>query len=207
MLLAFDTCLDKTYVGLADNDKILDTVIVENDGNTYHSAFLISNIRDLLKNNNLTPKDLTTVVTDIGPGSFTGIRACMTVAKVMAQQLNLKTIGISSLEIISRVTKTEKTPLVLLDARKNKAYAWDKEILGAIPVEDLKEKVINGNYSLITDDSMYEIFSPLNSDIVSYTKTEHDFAKILIDISRQKKAEDFYALKPLYIQPPPVFGK
>lgn len=207
MLLAFDTCLDKTYAGLADKDKILDTVIVENEGNTYHSAFLISCIRDLLKKNNLTPKDITTLVTDVGPGSFTGIRACMTVAKVMAQQLNLKTIGISSLEIISNVTKTKKEPLVLLDARKNKAYAWEKEILGALPIESLKEKVMTGNYSLITDDSMYALFCSLSDDIVSYTRLEHDFAKIMIEISRQKETDNWQNLKPLYIQPPPVFGR
>lgn len=207
MLLAFDTCLDKTYIGLSDGKTFTDTIIVENEGNTYHSAFLISNIRDILKKHNVTPADLTLIVTDTGPGSFTGIRACMTVAKVMAQQLNLKTIGISSLEIISQVAKTPKTPLVLLDARKNKAYVWDKEILGAIPIEDLKTKVLNGNYSLITDDSMYEIFSPLNNDIISYTSIKHNFAEILIKLSKNKTAEDWQKLAPLYIQPPPVFGK
>ena len=208
MLLAFDTCLDKTYVGLADdNYNIINSIVVENEGNTYHSAFLISNIRDLLKKNNLTPKNLTTVVTDVGPGSFTGIRACMTVAKVMAQQLNLKTIGVSSLEIISQVTQTNKTPLVILDARKNKAYVWDKKILGAIPIENIKEKVSNENYSLITDDSMYEVFSPLTEDIVSYSKLEHNFAEILIKISKQKQTCDWQELNPLYIQPPPIFGK
>ena len=68
MLLTFDTCLDKTYIGLADKKtNFKDTIIVENEGNKYHSAFLISNIRDILKKHNLTPNDITTIATDIGP--------------------------------------------------------------------------------------------------------------------------------------------
>ena len=46
-------------------------------------------------------KDIDMIATDIGPGSFTGIRACVTVARVLAQQLNIKAVGVSSLEILS----------------------------------------------------------------------------------------------------------
>ncbi|MBR1681247.1 tRNA (adenosine(37)-N6)-threonylcarbamoyltransferase complex dimerization subunit type 1 TsaB [bacterium] len=207
MLLAFDTCLDKTYVGIGDNGTVIDTIIIENKGNTYHSAFLISSIKNILQKNNLTPKDITEVATDVGPGSFTGIRACMTVAKVMAQQLNIKTIGFSSLEIISNLKKMSQKTLVLLDARKNMAYVWDEEILGAIALEDVKEMVKADNYSIICDDAMYEIFSPLTSDIQSYTNIEHNFAEIMIKLSVKKQTEDWKKLNPLYIQPPPVFGK
>ena len=122
MLLTFDTCLDKTYVGLADNDNVLSTKIIENNGNTYHSAYLISTIAEILKENHLSPQDLTAIATNIGPGSFTGIRACTSVARIMAQQLNLKAIGISSLELIAELNTNKDTKtLVLLDARKNRA--------------------------------------------------------------------------------------
>lgn len=210
MLLTFDTCLDKTYVGLADNEKILDTKIIENKDKTYHSAYLISTIAKILKENNLTPKDLTAIATNLGPGSFTGIRACTTVARVMAQQLNLKTVGVSSLEILSRVKKSDKKNLVLLDARKNMAYVWDEEILGAIAIEDVKEMVTNNDYNIICDNSMYEIFSELSNEITSYTKINPNLAEILIEIANKKlktEAGDWRKLTPLYIQPPPVFGK
>jgi len=207
MLLAFDTCLDRTYIGISDNKTFSDYIIVENEGSTYHSAFLISNIREILKRNNLTPNDIKTIATDIGPGSFTGIRACMTVAKVMANQLKLKTIGISSLEILSKINQPEKQQLVLLDARKNKAYAWHNKILGAIPIEELKEKVATNEYSIITDDAMFEIFKPICKDIVSYTKIKHNLAKNIIEIANGKDSSEYKNLEPLYIQPPPIFGK
>ena len=95
ILLVFDTCLDKMYVTLTKDNEILSSKIVENQDNKYHSAFLISTIKEVLKENNLTPQDLSAIGTNDGPGSFTGIRACTTVARMMAQQLNIPACGIS----------------------------------------------------------------------------------------------------------------
>ena len=88
----------------------------------------------MLKASDLTPKDLDFIATDIGPGSFTGIRACVTVARMLAQQLGIKTVGVSSLEILSGILG--ENDLVALDARKNKAYIYDGEIRGAIELEE-----------------------------------------------------------------------
>ena len=93
MLLTFDTSLDKTYIGLADGYKLLGTKVLENQGSTYHSTYLMPSITEILKENNLTPQDITAIATNVGPGSFTGIRACTTVARVMAQQLDCKVLG------------------------------------------------------------------------------------------------------------------
>ena len=133
-LLAFDTCLDKTYVTLTDGEKFENKIILSNEKN-YHSAYLISTIVDILKANSLEPKDLDCIAIDVGPGSFTGIRACTTVARMLAQQLNIKAIGISSLEILSKILG--ENDLVALDARKNKAYVYDGEILGAVELEEV----------------------------------------------------------------------
>ena len=104
-LLAFDTCLDKTYVTLTDGNSFENKIIVSNDKN-YHSAYLISTIIEILKEKSLAPKDLDCIAIDIGPGSFTGIRACTTVARMLAQQLDIKAIGISSLEILSLIASS-----------------------------------------------------------------------------------------------------
>ena len=117
-ILVFDTCLDKMYVTLSEDDKILSSEVVTNKDNKYHSAFLISTIKDVLKKNNLSPKDIDAIGTNIGPGSFTGIRACTTVARMIAQQLNLPAVGVSSLEILSKINPTDKPTMVALDARK-----------------------------------------------------------------------------------------
>ena len=205
-MLAFDTCLDKTYVTLTDGVQFENKVILSNDKN-YHSAYLISTIVEMLKKENLEPKDLDCIAIDIGPGSFTGIRACTTVARMLAQQLNIKAIGVSSLEILSRISGGND--LVALDARKNKAYVYDSEILGAVELEEV-DKIVS-NRKLITDNSLYDRFSQHTQDIISYQQQEFQLGEILAKIALEKLEQginaDWRKLKPLYIQPPPVFGR
>lgn len=205
-LLAFDTCLDKTYVTYSNGNKFINKIILSNEQN-YHSAYLISTIVEILKDENLEPKDLDCIAIDIGPGSFTGIRACTTVARMLAQQLNIKAVGVSSLEILSRILNNND--LVCLDARKNKAYVFDGKILGAIELEDV-DKIVKDR-RVITDNSLHDRFVNIASETISYQKDEYQLGEILAKIAFEKisKGEntDWKNIKPLYIQPPPVFGK
>lgn len=205
-MLAFDTCLDKTYVTLYLDGKFQNKIILS-EGKNYHSAYLISTIVEMLKANNLTPNDLDCIAIDIGPGSFTGIRACTTVARMLGQQLNIKVVGVSSLEIISRILGGND--LVALDARKNKAYVYDNEIKGAVELEEV-DKLVSGK-KLITDDSLFNRFKEFTSDITSYQQNEYQLGEILAKIALEKLENNIDAnwrkLKPLYIQPPPVFGR
>lgn len=206
-ILAFDTCLDKTYITLAEDDKVLKSETIVSDGQNYHSAYLISTIVKVLKELNLTPKDIDMIATDIGPGSFTGIRACTTVARVLAQQLDIKAVGVSSLEILSKILGGND--LVALDARKNKAYIYDGDIKGAIELEQVDE-LVKGR-TLITDNSLLERFSQFTDKAVSYQVSDYPLGEILAKLAYEKAVNndetDWRKLKSLYIQPPPVFGK
>ena len=203
LLLAFDTCLDKTYVVLRTEDEILSSETIHSNEKSYHSAYLISTIKELLKASNKTPKDIDAIAINIGPGSFTGIRACTTVARVMAQQLNCKAIGVSSLEILSRAKNDEY--VIALDARKNKAYLYDQKLYGAVELEEVDE-IIKGK-KVITDDRLIERFRPLAKEVSSYQQAEFELGEILSTLAIEKlKTEDgnWAKVLPLYIQPPPV---
>ena len=206
ILLAFDTCLDKTYIVLRDEDKILASKIIKSDENNYHSAYLISTISNSLKENGLAPKDVSAIAINVGPGSFTGIRACTTVARVMAQQLNIKAVGVSSLEILSKAKNDEY--IVAMDARKNKAYFYDKKLYGAVDLEEVDEKIKGKN--VITDDRLFERFNNIGNNVISYQQANFDLGIILSEIAIEKlKTEEclWQDLMPLYIQPPPVTVK
>lgn len=196
--LAFDTCLDKMYAVLKKDGEILASKVVENTGNKYHSAFLISTLQEIMSLNDVKPQDVNLIAVNIGPGSFTGIRACVTVARVMAQQLDCKAVGVSSLEILSRLA--DKNQLVALDARKDSAYLYyDGEIRGAIRLEEVQEIIKKGEYSVITDDKLQPILGG-----TSYQQITCQLGEILADIAENKNAEgNWRKLKPLYIQPPP----
>ena len=202
-ILASDTCLDKMYVTLAQDDKILESKIVTNQDNKYHSAFLISTIRDILHENNIEPKDLDAIGTNVGPGSFTGIRACTTVARMMAQQLDIKACGISSLEILEQINPTQKPTMVALDARKNSAYLlYNGKIHGAVQLEEIKNLLTEKDYYLITDDKLQKELGG-----ISYQQEEYQLGEILAKLAFEKlKMQEckWQELKPLYIQPPPM---
>lgn len=196
--LAFDTCLDKMYAVIKKDGKVLSSRVVENRDNKYHSAFLISTLQEIMSENCIVPKDIDLIATNIGPGSFTGIRACVTVARVMAQQLDCRAVGVSSLEILSKIA--DGNPLVALDARKDSAYLYcDGEIKGAVKLDDVKNVIATGKYDVITDDKLQSILGGK-----SYQQGKYALGEILADIAENTSAEgNWRKLKPLYIQPPP----
>lgn len=200
-ILAFDTCLDKMYVVLKENGKVLASEIIENQGGKYHSAFLISTIQKVLSGQNIKPEEIDLIATNIGPGSFTGIRACTTVARVMAQQLDKRVCGVSSLQILAKTAPSN--PLVALDARKNSAYLYcDNEIKGAIPLEEVQKLISSGTYTVITDNKLKPLLGG-----ASYQEENKQLGEILADIAEEKLKStdgDWRKLKPLYIQPPPM---
>lgn len=213
-ILTFDTCLDKMYIALGNDDKILSSKIVETTKEHYHSAFLISTIKEILAENNLLPTDINVIATNVGPGSFTGIRACTTVARVFAQGVNeVKAVGISSLKILSRLNDTQKSTLVALDARKDMAYVaiynQNEEIQPphTVLLEDLKALIAKNDYFIVTDDKLEAIIGG-----VSYQKSNADLGEILIqiavaEVNKGLVETDWRKLLPLYIQPPPVTVK
>lgn len=196
--LAFDTCLDKMYAVIKKDGKILSSRVVENRDNKYHSAFLISTLQEIMSENGIVPKDIDLIATNIGPGSFTGIRACVTVARVMAQQLDCRAVGVSSLEILSKIA--DGNPLVALDARKDSAYLYcDGEIKGAVKLDDVKNVIATGKYDVITDDKLQPILGGK-----SYQQGKYLLGEILAELAENTSAEgNWRKLKPLYIQPPP----
>lgn len=205
--LCFDTCLEKMYLTLALNNEILASEVIENHDSKYHSAFLISTISNILNKNKIKPADLSLIGINIGPGSFTGIRACTTAARVMAQQLNIRAAGVSSLEILTEAfrsrKKTSKPVLTALDARKNKAYLYmENEIKGAVEIDKVKELAQSGNYEVLTDAKL----EPVLGGTV-YQTLNLPIGETLCELIL-KKAEtsdcDWRKLKPLYIQPPPM---
>ncbi|MBQ8459951.1 tRNA (adenosine(37)-N6)-threonylcarbamoyltransferase complex dimerization subunit type 1 TsaB [bacterium] len=202
-ILVFDTCLNKMYVTLAQDNNILTSRIVTNKDNKYHSAFLISTIKEVLKENGITPKDLDAIGTNIGPGSFTGIRACTTVARMMAQQLDLPAVGISSLEILSKIKSDNNPVMVALDARKNSAYLYlNEEIKGAVQLDEIKNILKEKEYFLITDDKLQKELGG-----ISYQQNEYPLGEILAKLAYEKLKScecKWQELKPLYIQPPPM---
>lgn len=93
------------------------------------SANIMPIIDEAFNKANLTPNDIDAIFVTNGPGSFTGIRIGLTIAKVMAWSLNIKVIPISSLELmVSGVNSKYVVPMI--DARRDYVFTalYDNEL-------------------------------------------------------------------------------
>lgn len=82
---------------LYKDGKMMDTNIKYSERN--HSDFVMPMLDELLKRNGLSVHDLKEILAVNGPGSFTGVRLGITIAKTLAYTLNISIKLISSLEV------------------------------------------------------------------------------------------------------------
>lgn len=211
-ILCFDTSLDKTYIALNFEDKFLYREI-KSDEKNYHSAYLLPEIKKMCTELNMKLQSLDVVVTNCGPGSFTGIRAGLSVAKVMALELNLPVVGLNSCEILKTACGVQDA-VVLLDARRLMYYFYDDGEIKLILKNEAEEKI--KNHTVICDLNTYNDFSTTCDCIfIDYEKENYPLAKVMYELGLQKIKssknirEDFShdKLKANYIQTPPVFSK
>ncbi len=93
------------------------------------SSTIMPVIEEAFAQTALTPKDIDKIFVSTGPGSFTGIRVGLAVAKTMAWSLNIPIIPISSLEVIASTPNTNNN-IALIDARRGYVFAgvYDNEL-------------------------------------------------------------------------------
>lgn len=199
LVLAFDTCMDKMYVTLTRDGVSLKTVAVPYEGMQTRSPRLLETIKDALLENELNFADLDLIATSVGPGGFTAIRTCMTVARVMAQELGKKLIGVTSFEILESLPLDYegKKKLIALDARRESAYvSIDGEIKGIVPLAELK----TDGYFVVTDDKLQPMLGG-----VSYQSLDVNLGEIIAKIAVEKAETedgDWGKLTPLYLAAP-----
>lgn len=166
--LFLDTSLSDVSIALLKDNKILSKIHEEIPG--MHSVYVTKYIEDILKDNNLSPKAVDEIIVVNGPGSFTGIRIGVTIAKMYAYLCNIRIVTITSLQ--ARVIGTKGDYILSkIDAKHGNYYTglYDKEYNVVferfLNTEDLN-KVIEQYHPIEIDNTKeYEI-----EEIVKYTK-------------------------------------
>lgn len=115
--LILDTSFKEMVVGIVKDDKLV--YKLQKYAFQKQSEIATQEIEKAFKETNLSPKDVDKVIVTYGPGSYTGVRIALTIAKVFASSLNIELIPLTSLQALSG-TKGKK--IALIDARSKLVY-------------------------------------------------------------------------------------
>ena len=147
--LILDTTYKKLLVALANENVVIDKI--EYDAWQQQSEYTIQEIENILKNNNISPKDINEILATNGPGSYTGVRIALTIAKIYCLALNIPCYVFSSLEVLQ---EENKTSICLINARSNRSYIG-----------------VYSNKDIILSDQVMK-----NEDVIKYIEKHRDFA-------------------------------
>ncbi|MDP4105673.1 MAG: tRNA (adenosine(37)-N6)-threonylcarbamoyltransferase complex dimerization subunit type 1 TsaB [Bacillota bacterium] len=215
-VLAIDTSNQALGVALYDENKVIGEYITNLKKN--HSIRIMPAIQMLMKDCERTPKDLTKIVVAKGPGSYTGVRIGVTIAKTLAWSLQLPLVGVSSLEILAagagRYFNGAVVPL--FDARRGQVYSGlyryhnnelvtvqnDALVMMTEWAEELKSvenKILFiGNDLIIHRPTIEEI---LGSQAIFSEVTENNpRPSELVLLGKDKPGEDIHSFVPNYIR-------
>lgn len=124
LILAFDTATDLATSALVADGEILGERVTR-------PQLLLSDIDALLRAAGLTASELTGIVVGTGPGSFTGTRIGLSVARGLGLALGLSVAGVSTLEALA-AGATNAFPVI--DARRGEVFVPGPE---AVRPEDV----------------------------------------------------------------------
>lgn len=139
MLLAVDTSTRMVGLALYDGVQIRSESVWQS--HDYHTVELAPAVANLLARSNVTITDLRVVAVALGPGSFTGLRIGLALAKGLALAGHLSLIGIPSFDILAAAQPPSNEPLVavLRAGRGRLAACWYKAVDGAWQVNGRAE--------------------------------------------------------------------
>ena len=189
--LFIDTATKYLCIGIAKDEKVI--YKFQQEAIKKQSELTIPFLQKALKENNLELKDIDEVTVTIGPGSFTGIRIGMCVAKVLASLNNIPLKAISSLNSYASLGKK----IVILDAKAKRVYLGiyndNKKVIDECVVEisTLKE--------MLKDYPDYDVV--LDANLIDLDSEEIDVIENMNRISLTSDVvENIDSLVPIYLK-------
>jgi len=190
--LILDSSNTSLSVGLADDNKVIESISYE--AWQKQSEFMVPEIDKLLKKYKVDKNELKSIIVAYGPGSYTGVRIAVTIAKTLALALNAQIIPVSSLHALK---DGNKPSICLINARSNRSYIGvyedDKAIL---------EDQIMTNDQVLTYITSHPSFSVMGD--VKYLGLNTKPSNVVIEMfSLKEKIKPIYeslSLKPIYMK-------
>lgn len=185
--LVIDSATKFLFVGIYDGNKCLSKYYEK--GNNDHSVKLMTEIENSLNTNNLKVKDLDEIIVGIGPGSYTGLRIGVVVAKMFGWNNNINVKTISSLALMASSINRDTAILSEIDARRGNSFLGLYELKNGVLELIDEEKLTNLEEYKETIKTEYEVVSIGEPNI-----------EIILNSNLLKTVEDIHSLNPNYLR-------
>ena len=186
-------CMDSAYkalvLGLYKDGTLIDGVSIEAFKKQSETIFV--ELNQLFEKTGLDYKDVDEVIITDGPGSYTGIRIAMTIAKVFCTQMHKTLKCISTMQLFAGMDESAN---VILDARSKRAY-----------VAHLEKGVVVGETQILEVDQLEDFLNEhpgtLYGDgyLVNQEAASCDFLKNFMGVP-SRTIENVHALVPQYLK-------
>lgn len=175
--LFIDTHDSLLVVALYKDKTLIEDVVKESIRN--HADFLMVLISELLKRHNVLVSELNEILVINGPGSFTGVRIGVTVAKMLAYTLNINIKMMDSLTMYAISDENMDKKAVLIEDVKG-SYGGifeNNELVSELfykKKDEIKEYLNNNHVNYIVENQI-----DFNKLILKYDKTETTLAHLV----------------------------
>ncbi|MEJ7174770.1 tRNA (adenosine(37)-N6)-threonylcarbamoyltransferase complex dimerization subunit type 1 TsaB [Staphylococcus caprae] len=200
--LLIDTSNQPLSVALMQDNQVIaekTTNIKQN-----HSVQLMPEIQKLFEQSQIDKQDITDIVVAEGPGSYTGLRIGVTVAKTLAYALQTRLYGVSSLKALAATVKDDDRLLVpIFDARREAVYTGvyrnvDEKLEtviedGYLPISELKDKL-----HALNQDYVYVGFNIENIAHLLDSEVIENLPSAAVMKSLIQEPEDIHTFAPKY---------
>lgn len=184
--LFLDTHDAEIVIALYKDNKIVDKVNKVSSRN--HSDFTIPMLNELLNANHISVHDLGQIFVVNGPGSFTGVRLGVTIAKTLAYTLNIPIKTVTSLEMYAISNKEKNNKLVVIHDLKG--------VFGGLFKENNE---LIGEYFYKSNEEYQEYIKESVGKFIVVEPCEIDF-NYLYEFMNTKESILAHQVNPLYIK-------
>ena len=200
--LFIDTSLDKLRTAIINDDKVIS--FKEGDTPNMHSVYATSYVKAVLDEAEIDANDVDKIMVVNGPGSFTGVRIGVTIAKTYGFLIKKEVTPISSLKCMALSTNHDNNVMCLISARRNNYYMglYDKDnneiVKECFTNSDEIVKLVN-EYNPIVVGNDYSVLGNIKIE-----KTNYDIKKI-VEYYIDKESINAHKLVPNYLKLPQVY--
>ncbi len=201
--LFIDTSFSDVSIAILKDNKIISSI--QNNIPNEHSIYAHPYIEKVLKDSNTLPKEIDNIMVVNGPGSFTGVRIGLTIAKVYAYLENIPVTLISSLKTLALSEKGEYI-LSLIDARNDNYYLglYDKNYNDVIKEHFTNIKEVQ---ELLNKYSNIKIVTNSKINLDNYQLITNINIENIVNYYQDKEQVNAHQVLPNYLKLPQVLEK